>query len=87
MSVLETCEGRVRGHEKEERLAVGVVKWFSDQKGYGFITPDEGADDLFVHHSNILGEGFRTLKDGQRVEFDPQPGRKGLEAKEVRPTS
>ncbi len=71
---------------KEARLATGIVKWFSDQKGYGFITPDEGEGDLFVHYSNIVGDGFRTLKDGQRVEYDPQPGRKGVEAKEVRPT-
>jgi CspA family cold shock protein len=70
---------------KERQLATGIVKWFSDQKGYGFITPDEGPGDLFVHYSNILGDGFKTLKDGQRVEYDPQPGRKGLEAKEVTP--
>ena len=69
-------------------MATGTVKWFSDQKGYGFITPDEGEGegDLFVHHSNILGDGFRTLKDGQKVEYDPQPGKKGLEAKDVRAT-
>ena len=69
-------------------MATGIVKWFSDQKGYGFITPDEGHGDgdLFVHYSNIVGDGFRTLKDGQRVEFDPQPGRKGVEAKDVKPT-
>ena len=66
-------------------MAQGTVKWFNDSKGFGFITPDEGEGDLFVHYSNIVGEGFKTLKDGQRVEYDPQPGRKGIEAKEVRP--
>ena len=66
-------------------MASGTVKWFSDQKGFGFITPDGGGDDLFVHHSNIDGEGYRTLSDDQRVEFEPAEGRKGPEATKVRP--
>jgi CspA family cold shock protein len=70
---------------EERQLALGTVKWFSEQKGYGFITPDEGAKDLFVHHTNIEIDGFRTLRDGQRVEFDASPGRKGLEAMNVKP--
>jgi CspA family cold shock protein len=54
-----------------------MVKWFSDQKGYGFITPEGGGKDVFVHHSNIVSEGFRTLQDGQQVEFEVGEGRKG----------
>jgi CspA family cold shock protein len=63
----------------------GTVKWFSDKKGFGFITPDGGGDDLFVHHSNISMDGFKTLRDGQAVEYEPAQGRKGLEATNVRP--
>ncbi len=66
-------------------MANGTVKWFSDQKGYGFITPEDGSKDLFVHHSNILVEGFRTLQDGQKVEYEQVQGQKGPEATQVRP--
>ena len=65
-------------------MATGTVKWFSDQKGYGFITPEDGTKDLFVHHSNIEGDGFKTLQDGQKVEFEQAEGRKGPEATNVR---
>jgi CspA family cold shock protein len=65
-------------------LATGTVKWFSEQKGYGFITPDDGGKDLFVHYSNIIGDGFRNLMDGQAVEYETVEGRKGLEASGVR---
>jgi CspA family cold shock protein len=66
-------------------MAVGTVKWFDEKKGFGFIIPEEGGDDLFVHHSNIVTEGFRTLNDGQKVEFEAAQGKKGLEATEVKP--
>ena len=62
----------------------GTVKWFSDEKGYGFITPEDGSKDLFVHHSNIQGEGFRSLSEGQQVSFEVGQGRKGPEATSVR---
>ncbi len=64
-------------------MATGSVKWFSEQKGYGFITPEDGTKDLFVHYSNITGEGFKTLQDGQKVEYDVTEGRKGPEATNV----
>lgn len=66
-------------------MAKGSVKWFSDQKGYGFITPEDGSKDLFVHHTNIDGEGFKTLAEGQTVEFEAAQGKKGPEATHVRP--
>ena len=65
-------------------MATGTVKWFSDEKGYGFIVPDDGGKDLFVHHSNIDMSGFRSLREGQKVEFEPAEGKKGPEATVVR---
>ena len=64
-------------------MAKGTVKWFSDQKGYGFITPEDGSKDVFVHHSAVTGEGFRTLGEGQQVEFEVTQGPKGPQASNV----
>jgi CspA family cold shock protein len=66
-------------------MAKGKVKWFNDQKGFGFITPDDGGKDLFVHHSEIKVEGFRTLKEGQPVDYDVAESPKGPKATNVRP--
>jgi CspA family cold shock protein len=65
-------------------LATGTVKWFSDQKGYGFIKPDDGGKDLFVHYSNVEGDGFKTLQEEQKVEYEASQGQKGPEATRVR---
>jgi CspA family cold shock protein len=65
-------------------MATGTVKWFNDAKGFGFITPEGGGKDLFVHFSAIQGQGFKTLKEGQRVSFDITTGPKGQQASNVR---
>ena len=65
-------------------MATGTVKWFSDEKGYGFITPEDGSKDLFVHHSGIAGEGFKSLTEGAKVEFEATEGQKGPQATNVR---
>jgi len=68
--------------KEEQEMVKGKVKWFSNQKGYGFITPESG-DDVFVHHSAIQGDGFKTLDEGQEVEFEVQDGPKGKQAVNV----
>lgn len=65
-------------------MTTGTVKFFNAEKGYGFISLEGGAKDVFVHYSNIAGSGYRTLEEGQKVEFDVAPGRKGDEAQNVR---
>jgi CspA family cold shock protein len=64
-------------------MAQGTVKWFSVEKGYGFISPDEGGEDVFVHHTGVTGEGFKTLDEGAKVSYEASQGRKGLQAENV----
>ncbi|GAA4719142.1 cold-shock protein [Isoptericola chiayiensis] len=66
-------------------MAQGTVKWFNGEKGYGFITPDDGGQDLFVHYSSIQSDGYRTLDEGQSVEFEVGQGQKGPQAEQVQP--
>ncbi|NIR32471.1 MAG: cold shock domain-containing protein CspD [Gammaproteobacteria bacterium] len=68
-------------------MASGIVKWFSNAKGYGFILPDEGGEDVFAHFSAIEMDGYKTLKQGQKVEFEVNQGPKGLQASSIRALS
>jgi cold shock protein len=73
-----------RGNERRRFMATGTVKWFNDAKGFGFITQDGGGEDVFCHHTAITMDGFRTLAEGQRVEFEVTRGPKGMQAQNVR---
>jgi CspA family cold shock protein len=77
---------RKRPFEKESRkhMATGTVKWFNAEKGFGFIAPDDGTDDLFAHYSAITGSGFKELRENQKVEFDAERGPKGMQAANIR---
>ena len=68
-------------------MPTGTVKWFNDAKGYGFITPDDGGEDLFAHFSAIQMSGFKTLKEGQKVQFEVTQGRKGKQASNIQASS
>ena len=68
-------------------MGTGTVKWFNDSKGFGFITPETGGEDLFVHQSEIQVQGYRELMEGQRVEFEVTKGQKGMQASAVKPLS
>jgi cold shock CspA family protein len=74
-----------RGACRRSIVSKGKVKWFDERKGFGFIIPDDGGADLFVHHTNISGEGFRSLTEGQAVEYEVGEGRKGPQATNVHP--
>jgi CspA family cold shock protein len=77
--------GAIRGESTRTCMATGTVKWFNDAKGYGFITPDEGGEDLFAHFSAIQMNGFKTLKEGQKVVFEVVSGPKGKQANNIAP--
>lgn len=64
-------------------MARGTVKWFSDQKGYGFVTPEDGSKDVFIHYSAIQGDGFKSLKEGETIEFEVTQGPKGPQASNI----
>jgi CspA family cold shock protein len=68
-------------------MSTGTVKWFNEKKGFGFIQPDDGGDDLFVHHSSIDADGYRTLREGQKVQYESGQGQKGPQATKVRPAA
>jgi cold shock protein len=68
-----------------EHMPQGTVKWFNEDKGYGFISPDEGGEDLFVHYSGIVGNGFRSLEEGAKVTYEATQGKKGMQAENVSP--
>ena len=84
MGLAADFSGNIKKKRISNRMPTGKVKWFNDQKGYGFITPDDGSKDLFVHHSAILGDGFKSLAENQAVEFEIQQSEKGPRAANVK---
>jgi CspA family cold shock protein len=84
---LLTLDGRRKRSTGESRMARGTVKWFNDSKGFGFIEQEGGGEDVFVHHTSIIADGYRSLKEGQAVEFEVTNENKGLRAHNVRVTN
>ncbi len=78
-------EPRNRKGGRKRMAPEGTVKWFSNEKGYGFISPDDGSEDVFVHHTGIAGDGFKSLQEGDKVTYEVTQGRKGLQAENVTP--
>jgi cold shock protein len=74
-------------HVRGGEMPTGTVKWFSNDKGYGFITPDDGSNDVFVHFSSIEGDGYRSLEEGSKVEYETEQGPKGPAATGVKPVA
>jgi cold shock protein len=72
-----------RNRKAGSNMAQGTVKWFNGDKGYGFITPEDGSEDLFVHYSGIVGNGFKSLDEGEKVTYEATQGRKGMQAANV----
>jgi CspA family cold shock protein len=85
MEVVLRPDSRRAGERKVGAMAQGTVKWFNSEKGYGFISPDDGGEDLFVHYSGIAGGGFKSLDEGAKVSYEPSEGRKGPQATNVTP--
>jgi CspA family cold shock protein len=83
MARVKKTPGSSINETQGEQMATGTVKWFNDAKGYGFITPDDGSEDLFAHFSAINMSGFKTLKEGQKVSFDVVQGPKGKQASNI----
>ena len=83
MARVERPVALINNQYQGESMATGTVKWFNDAKGYGFITPDDGSEDLFAHFSAINMSGFKTLKEGQKVSFDVVQGPKGKQASNI----
>jgi CspA family cold shock protein len=79
------CRAAIAQTKEKPPVSTGTVKWFNDDKGYGFITPDDGGEDLFVHHSEIKAAGYASLREGQKVEFEIGQGKKGPCATKVVP--
>ena len=79
---MSRCPNKER-RAQESMAQEGTVKWFNDEKGYGFIRPDDGGEDLFVHHTGIAGEGFKSLDEGDKVTYEAAQGRKGMQAQNV----